>query len=66
MNLYEQRAFIKAYNEAKSIAKETAEDYVILFIPNRISSQRFQIFKADTFFRKNLKYDNIMCYLSHP
>jgi hypothetical protein len=66
MNLYEQRAFKKTHLEAKKRVKETETDHVILFVPNRISSQRFQIFKAESFFKKNLKYGNIMCYLSHP
>jgi len=66
MNLYEQRAFKKAHLEAKKRVKETEADHVILFIPNRITSQRFQIFKAESFFKKNLNHDYIMCYLAHP
>jgi hypothetical protein len=49
MNLYEQRAFKKTHLEAKKRVKETEADHIILFVPNRISSQRFQIFKAESF-----------------
>ena len=66
MNLYEQMAFRRAFLEAKNKVKMTKRDHVILFIPNRISSERFRVFQAEKFFEKNLKYDNMMCYLSHP
>ncbi len=66
MNLYEQRAFRRAFLEAKNKVKMTKRDHVILFIPNRISSERFRVCQAEKFFDKNLKYDNMMCYLSHP
>ena len=66
MNLYEQKAFKKTFDKAKIIVKETKKDHVIIFIPNRISSERFQIFEAEKFFNRNIKKDSMMCYLSHP
>lgn len=66
MDTVQQRAFKSIYKQAKRLVVESKKDHVIINIPDAITSKKFRIFLADQFFDRRIKYERIVCYLSHP
>ena len=65
MNTVHQKLFKKAFLEAKNMVNKYKMDHVIIDT-DRFGSSKFKICSANSFFEKRIKYDKIVCYLSHP
>ena len=65
MNTVQQRLFKKYLTEAKHLVNKYKMDHVIIDT-KKVGSNRFKICSANSFFEKRIKYENIVCYLSHP
>ena len=65
MNTVQQRLFKKSLTEAKYLVNKYKMDHVIIDT-GKSGSSKFRICSANSFFEKRIKYDNIICYLSHP